>query len=147
MKYCSGTFSGPKLFLCVPEIIVLGHQCTPEGHQLDLLKVNKIQNWGPCNNLSKVRTFLGTIGVICIFIKNFVQKAHHLVKLTKKDHPFEFSSEQLEAMEVLKAPVLESPALHAIDYTSSSPVILAVNTSYITVGYHLCQCNPDTPHR
>jgi hypothetical protein len=31
MKYCGGTFSGPKLFLCVPEIFVLGHRCTPEG--------------------------------------------------------------------------------------------------------------------
>jgi hypothetical protein len=26
MKYCGGTFSGPKLFLCVPEIFVLGHR-------------------------------------------------------------------------------------------------------------------------
>jgi hypothetical protein len=31
MKYCGGTFSGPKLFLCVPEIFVVGHRCTPEG--------------------------------------------------------------------------------------------------------------------
>jgi hypothetical protein len=31
MKYCGGTFSGPKLFLCVPEIFVPGHRCTPEG--------------------------------------------------------------------------------------------------------------------
>jgi hypothetical protein len=26
MKYCGGTFSGPKLVLCVPEIFVLGHR-------------------------------------------------------------------------------------------------------------------------
>jgi hypothetical protein len=25
MTYCGGTFSGPKLFLCVSELIVLGH--------------------------------------------------------------------------------------------------------------------------
>ena len=147
MKYCGGTFSGPKLFLCIPEIIVLGHRCTPEGRQPDLSKVDKIRNWGPCHNLSEVRAFLGTVGVVRIFIKNFAQKAHHLVKLTKKDHPFEFGPEQLEAMEVLKAAVLESPALRAIDYTSSSPVILAVDTSYIAVGYHLCQCDPDTPRK
>jgi hypothetical protein len=24
MKYCGGMFSGPKLYLCVPEIFVLG---------------------------------------------------------------------------------------------------------------------------
>jgi hypothetical protein len=31
IKYCGGMFSGPKLFICVPEIFVLGHRCTPEG--------------------------------------------------------------------------------------------------------------------
>jgi hypothetical protein len=31
MKYCGRTFSGPKLYLCVPEKFVLGHRCTPEG--------------------------------------------------------------------------------------------------------------------
>jgi hypothetical protein len=34
MKYCGGAFSGPKLFLCVTEIFVLGHRCTPEGRLL-----------------------------------------------------------------------------------------------------------------
>jgi hypothetical protein len=31
MKYCGGTFSGHKLFLCVPEITVLGHVCNFAG--------------------------------------------------------------------------------------------------------------------
>jgi hypothetical protein len=49
--------------------------------------------------------------------------------------------------EDLKATLLESPALRSIDYTSSAPIILAVNTSYIAVGFHLCQCNVTTPSR
>jgi hypothetical protein len=43
MKYCGGTFSGPKLYLCVPEIFVLGHRCTPEGRLPDELRVSAIQ--------------------------------------------------------------------------------------------------------
>jgi hypothetical protein len=35
MKYCGRTFLGPKLFLCIPEIIVLGHRCNIEGHMAD----------------------------------------------------------------------------------------------------------------
>jgi hypothetical protein len=49
--------------------------------------------------------------------------------------------------EDLKTALLESPALHAIDYTSSVPVILAVDTSYIAVGSHLCQCDVTMPSR
>jgi hypothetical protein len=37
--------------------------------------------------------------------------------------------------EDLKTALLESPALRTIDYTSSAPVILAVDTSYIAVGF------------
>jgi hypothetical protein len=47
--------------------------------------------------------------------------------------------------EDLKAALLESPALHAINYTSPAPVILAVDTSYIAVSFQLCQCDVTTP--
>src|SRR3981189_106048 len=90
MKYCGGTFSGPKLFLCVTEIFVLRHQCTFEGRMPDESRVAVIRKWGPCSNLSEVRAFLGTVGVVRIFIRNFSLRAHHLIKLTQKDAPFEF---------------------------------------------------------
>ena len=39
----------------------------------------------------------------------------------------------------LKQALLASPALRAINYNSDAPVILAVDTSHIVVGYQLCQ--------
>src|ERR1700730_12705795 len=147
MKYCGGTFSGYKLFLCVEEIIVLGHRCTYEGRKPEKSKVAVIQNWGPCNTLSEVRAFLGTVGLFRIFIKNFAHRAHHLVKLTRKDAPFEFGPDQVAAQIDLKQAVLDSPALRPLDYTSDSPIILAVDTSYIAVGFYLCQCDPENRRR
>jgi hypothetical protein len=147
MKYCGGTFSGPKLFLCVPEIFVPGHRCTPEGRLPDESRVSAIRKWGPCQSLSEVRTFLGTVGVVRIFIKKFSLRAHPLIKLTRKDEPFIFSLEQIQAQEDLKTTLLESPALRTIDYTSSTPIILAVDTSYIAVSFQLCQCDVTTPSR
>jgi hypothetical protein len=47
--------------------------------------------------------------------------------------------------EDLKATLLESPALHAIDYTSPAPIILAIDTSYIAIGFQLCQCDVTMP--
>jgi hypothetical protein len=73
MKYCGGTFSGLKLYLCVPEFYVLGHKCTPEGRLPDPTRVQSISNWGPCTSLSDVRAFLGTLGVCRIFIKDFAR--------------------------------------------------------------------------
>jgi hypothetical protein len=78
MKYCGGTCSSPKLYLCMPEIFVLGHRCTPEGHLPDKSRVSAIQKWGPCQSLSEVCAFLGTVGVVWIFIKNFSLYTHPL---------------------------------------------------------------------
>src|ERR1700726_2423104 len=147
MKYCGGTFSGKKLAVCVEEIIVVGHRCTYEGRLPDESKVAVIKKWGPCTTLSDVRAFLGTVGLLRIFIRNFAHRAHHLVKLTRKDAIFEFGPDQIAAQEDLKQAVIESPAVRAINYSSSAPVLLAVDTSYIAIGHYLCQCDEDNPRK
>jgi hypothetical protein len=113
--------------------------------QKDTVHYTAVWKWGLCQTLSEVHAFLGTVGVIWIFIKNFSLRAHPLIKSTCKDEPFIFGPEKIKAQEDLKAALLESPALRSIDYTSSAPVILAVDTSYIAVGFHLCQCDVTMP--
>src|SRR6202522_4814012 len=76
MKFCGGTFSGYKSFICAPEITVLGHRCTIDGRLTEQSRVSKIINWGPCKDLSDVRSFVGTIGVCCLFIKNHIPALH-----------------------------------------------------------------------
>ena len=147
MRYAGGTFSGVKSILIARETTVIGHRCTPEGRLPDESRVVAIKNWGPCQNLSDVRAFLGTIGVCRIFIKDFARRADPLVRLTRKDVPFEWGPEQQQAQDELKQALLESPALRAIDYESDAPVVLAVDTSFIAVGYLLCQCDPANPKR
>src|SRR5271168_1616197 len=145
MKYSGGTFSGYKTILCAPEITILGHRCTQQRRLPDESRVAKIVNWGPCKDLTDVRAFVGTIGVCRLFIQNFAHRAHHLVKLTRKDAPWEFGPEQQDAMDDLKQALLNLPALKPIDYKSDSPVILSVDTSYIAIGFILSQCDINNP--
>ena len=147
VKYCGGTFSGYKSVLCVEEIIAVGHRCTPEGRLPDPKYIDKISKWGPCKDVSEVRAFLGTIGVCRMFISNFAKHTNPLVHLTRKGIPFHFGAEQLAAQEDLKKALIASPALRPIDYSSNSPVILAVDTSPIAVGFYLCQADPDNTRR
>ncbi|OBZ76149.1 hypothetical protein A0H81_03902 [Grifola frondosa] len=49
-----------------------------------------------------------------------------------------FDPKQIAAQDDLKQALLDSPALRAIDYTLDASVILAVDTSYIAVGFYLC---------
>ena len=145
MKYSGGTFSGYKSVLCAREIMVLGHRCTPEGRLPDPTRVDKISNWGTLKDLTDVRAFVGTIGVCRMFIRHFAHRAHHLVKLTRKDMPFEYGPDQVAAQEDLKQALLDSPALRPLDYTSGASVILSVDTSCIAVGFILGQCDIDNP--
>jgi hypothetical protein len=147
MKYCGGTFSGPKLCLCIPEITVLGHRCNIEGPMADPTCINAIRKWGPCRTLTEVKVFLGTIGVCRIFIQNFAHRATALIQLTRKDVPFKFGDKQIAMQNDLKDALLNSPALRAIDYMSPAPIILSVDTSHIAIGFFLAQGDPENPRK
>jgi hypothetical protein len=87
--------------------------------------------------------FLGTCGILRIFIHNFLKIARPLINLTCKNVAFEWGEEQQVTMQTLKDVILESPALRAINYECGCDVVLAVDTSNIAVGYILLQVRKD----
>lgn len=142
MKF-GGTFSGKKVELCVSRALIVGHNCTYTGREPDDSCIQKIKDWPHCKDLTEVRGFLGTLGVMRIFIKDFATHARPLVDLTKKDTDFAFTSEHIKAMDTLKRLAINSPALRPINHSSTKDVILAVDSSYIAVGYILSQIGND----
>jgi hypothetical protein len=57
---------------------------------------------------------------------------------------FEFGAEEIAAIEVIKDLVIQSPALHPLNYAAHKwPIILAVNSSITAVGYVLMQVRDD----
>ena len=88
-------------------------------------------------------SFLGTVGTIRIFIKNYATIACPLVHLTHKNVEFTFRKKELLAMEKLKGLAKDLPVIRTINYASGHEVVLAVDTSYIAVGYILSQIGID----
>ena len=80
----------------------------------DESKVAKIRDWPACRNVTEVRGFLGTCGLVRVFVKNYAQIARPLVNLTKKNVIFEFTEEHQDAMDRLKQAVINSQALRPI---------------------------------
>ena len=143
IKHAGGTFSGLKSNICTASALVVGHRCTLEGRLPDETRVQKITDWPVCKNLTEVRGFLGTLGTIRIFIKDFAKHAKPLVQLTRKGVEFEFGEDQLLAMEILKELVRNCSAIKALDYSSDREVVLAVDSSWIAVGFILSQEGED----
>ena len=143
VKHAGGTFSGLKTQVCADSAVIVGHKCTYEGRMPDESRVQKIVDWPICRSLTEVRGFLGTLGTVRIFVKNFAMHARPLVQLTKKNIDFEFGEDQLLAMEKLKYLVENCSAIKAIDYSSGNEVVLAVDSSWMAVGFILSQQGDD----
>jgi len=143
LENVGATVSATKFVLAAPTAIIVGHKCTFEGRVPEDSKVQKIRDWPEPKNATHVRGFLGTCGVLRIFIRNFSRIARPLINLTKKDVPFEFGDEHREAVQTLKDSILESPALRRLDYECDREVILAVDTSVVAVGFILLQLGED----
>lgn len=143
MKKFGGTFSGVKLRICVQRASIVRHMCTYEGREPDDDRVQKIRDWPMPENVTDVRGFLGTIGVMRIFIRDFAKHAKPLVQLTKKDVDFVMGPDELAAIDTLKNLAITSPALRAIDHSSDREVILAVDSSTVAVGFILSQMGAD----
>ena len=125
--------------IAVPEVTILGHKCTYQGHVLDNSKIARIRDWPTCKSLTDVWAFLGTTGFMRIWIKNYSALARPLVNLTRKGQAFVWTEEHDQAMQDLKSAIINSPSLISIDYSSERAVYLAVDSSIQGVGWILSQ--------
>jgi hypothetical protein len=138
------TVSAKKLYVTTPEVVILGHKCNYEGHIPDNSKISKICDWPLCKSLSDVYAFLGIVGYMHIWIKNYSAIAQPLVNLTRKGTTFVWEEEQEQAMQALKDAIINSPSLISIDYSADCPVYLSIDSSWHRVGWILSQECPDS---
>jgi hypothetical protein len=143
LKYCGATASGTKTLLCGEEGMAVGHLVSYEGRKPEPKRVEIIERWGPCKDLHDVNAFLGTVGTFRMFIKGYAEIVEPINRLKRKGVAFEWGEEQEVAQARVKEMIRNSPALKPIKHDSPNPVILAVDTSYIAVGYFIYQHGDD----
>lgn len=137
--HAGGTFSGKKFQIARPEVLIVGHRCNADGRLPDLSRISKVVDWPTPKNARDVRGFLGLAGGVRIWIQGYSKIARPLTELCRKESEFIWDERRQEAFEHLKELVTSAPALRPIDYKCGRTVILAVDTSYIAVGYVLYQ--------
>ncbi|KAE8225689.1 hypothetical protein CF326_g7827 [Tilletia indica] len=132
------TLSGEKFVAITPRISITGIVVDRHGKHSDPVKVAKLEDW-PCPppNISSLRGFLGLANYLRPFIKNFAVIDAPLRKLLTGR--FRWNDDATVAMEQLKQAAKQQPILVAIDYSSSEPLVLAVDSSQIAAGWALYQ--------
>lgn len=119
------------------EIIYLGHKCSERGCEPDPEKTIAIQNIKEPTTVKEVQSFLGIANYYRRFIPNFAKVAIPLVKLTRKNHPFNWTIECTTAFNSLKATLSSNNVLAFPDFTK--PFEISTDASNEALGAVLSQ--------
>ena len=117
---------------------ILGWQVGAGGICINPSKIAGIREWPQqLKDVKQVRSTFGMLGYQQPFIKNFTAIARPLHNLTKKDTPFEWTQECIDALEQLIQAVTSEPVLYQPDFTKHFE--LEVDAFLFAVGAVLFQ--------
>lgn len=137
-----------KCFLLRTEVKFLGHVISAAGIQVDMEKVNVLEDWPTPRNVTEVRQLLGFMGYYRRFVPNFAQLArplHALVGKTGKGglrkggptEQFVWTEECQDAFDSLRKSLMAPPVLAYPDFTL--PFTLTTDGSRHGLGAVLSQ--------
>ena len=102
-------------------------------------KVDAMVKMSPPGNVKGVRSFLGMSGFYRRFVKDYSKIAEPLSRLTKKNVPFKWTTEEHGAWEAIRAALVKSPVLSHPDL--SKRFTLIVDASSYAIGSILTQAD------
>jgi hypothetical protein len=104
VRESGATIAGQKTVIATPWLALLGAKVSKDSTHVSHEITAKFTKWPDCKNSSDIWGFLGTVGVVRCWIKNFAIIAKPLTLLTQKMLPseFEWTNEAQEAMDELK---------------------------------------------
>ena len=105
-----------KCHFMVQEGIVLSHQISARGIEVDRAKIKAIEKLPSPSLVKGIRSFLGHAGFYQRFIKDFSQIAKPLSSLLAQETPFVFYEQGMQAFSVLKDKLVLAPIVVAPDW-------------------------------
>ncbi|GJX96277.1 reverse transcriptase domain-containing protein [Tanacetum coccineum] len=105
-----------KSHFMVKEGIVLGHKISKKRIEVDKAKIDVIAKLPHPTTVKGVRSFLGHAGFYRRFIKDFSKISLPMSHLLKKNTPFIFLNDCIQAFQTLKKKLIEAPILIAPDW-------------------------------
>nr|GFB31972.1 reverse transcriptase domain-containing protein [Tanacetum cinerariifolium] len=116
----------------VKEGIILGHKILKNEIEVDKAKVDVIAKLPHLTTVQGIHSFLGHAGFYRRFIQDFSKIAQPMTRLLKKDTPFFFSNECIEAFLTLKRKLTKASILIAPDW--DLPFELMCDASNFAIG-------------
>ncbi len=136
-------FNSHKSSLCVPRATFLGWSIDKNGLGIDPKRCEVIKKFKPPTNIKEVRAFLGAVNYWRKSLPRLPAIAEPLYRLTQKDHPFIWGTQQQQAFQKIKDLLMSDlilawPRDHA---QATCPYILEVDASPQGLGCLLKQAD------
>ena len=112
-----------KCHFMVQEGLVLDHQISARGIEVDRAKIEAMEKLPPPSSVKGIRSFLGHVGFYRRFIKDFSQIAKPLSNLLAKETPFVFYEQCLKTFSILKDKLVYAPIVVAPDWDLSFELV------------------------
>ena len=119
------------------EVTYLGHIVSREGISTDPEKTKAVEKWSTPETASEVRSFLGLCSYYRRFVPDFATIAKPLIRLTEKNVPFVWTSDEEDAWLKLKNLLTSAPVMAYPD--SKATFILDTDASQVGIGAVLSQ--------
>lgn len=110
------TLDPAKLQLCKKEITYLGFTLNANGYSPSEQNISKVLKFPIPKNVKEIQMFLGMTNYFRHLIFDYAKLIAPIVKLTRKNTPFVWSSECQEAFLKLQETILLKPTLKNIDF-------------------------------
>nr|GEZ77281.1 DNA-directed DNA polymerase [Tanacetum cinerariifolium] len=126
-----------KSHFMVKEGIILGHEISKKGIEVDKAKIKVISKLPHPTTVKGINSFLRHAGFYRRFIKDFSKISRPMTHLLGKNSPFIFSNECIQVFRTLKEKLTEAPILIAPNW--DQPFELMCDASDYDVGAVLGQ--------
>jgi hypothetical protein len=145
---CAGrTFSRKKVQLAQPQVLITGQLCTTNGRLPDTSKMSKVAKWPTPTNITQICGFLGLCGTMRIWIKDYSTIVCPLIGVIKKNDIEAWDATCQELFEHMEKILSELPVLVPMIADPDCRVTLAVDTSYLAIGFIIYQDGEDRRRR
>lgn len=135
------TLNASKCKLLSPTLEFFGQIFSADGTRPDPQRVVDLQNVATPTTVHEVRSLLGMANYSSQYIANFATITAPLRDLTKKDTPFRWTREHINAFDSLKAALTSPPCMGYFDIRKETSVV--VDASPVGLSAILSQNTPN----
>lgn len=121
----------------VRSVPFLGHIISAQGISRDPRRIDKVKYFPVPRNPTDVRSFLGLVGYMRKFIRDFAKIAKPLTLLTSKPSEFFWTTEAQQAFEILRDKIIDAPIL--VHFNPEASHELRTDASAVAMGAVLYQ--------